>query len=1073
MLKLAKGLPVSLQCTPARIVKPRSVAKRGIIARSFSTEVKSQSKDDDYVQNLLHLNPRAERMKRAKVVPVATTQAAREHWKRYDKPSPETLDNNWDDIKHSTLSERGGLKEAARCLKCADAPCEKSCPSQVDVKSFITSISNKNFYGAAKTIFSDNPVGISCGMVCPVSELCVGGCNLAATEEGGINIGGLQHFATEAFMSMNIPQIRDPSLPPVESLPKSYKAKIALVGCGPASISCGTYLARLGYTDITIFERDAHIGGLSSSEIPSFRLPYEMVKYEAELMKDLGVNIVTGRELGKDFTVESLKKDGYKAVFVGVGLPTPKITKEFKGLSMKQGFYTSKDFLPLAAVSSKPEMKEANEKMGRPIMPPPRFNGGDVVVLGAGDTAFDCATSALRCGAGRVYVIFRKGFQGIRACREEVEVAIQEKCELLPFHSPTAVRIDEKTGKIKSLEVQSNQSSDGEHNGSASIQCCAVISAFGSELAPGPVRDSLSAVCDMDKWGYPVVDPMTQSTSEPSLFVGGDLGGVTKLTVEAAADGKLAAWYMHKYLQDLEGLTVPEEPEMPGFCTPVDQVDLSVDVCEGLRLPNPFGLASAPPTTTSAMIRRAFEAGWGFAVTKTYGRDKDIVTNVSPRIVRGATSGELYGPGQGSFLNIELISEKSQAYWEQSIRELKADFPKEKNVLIASVMAAYNQEDWEILAKGAVEAGADALELNMSCPHGMGEKGMGLACGQNPDYVEDICRWVKKAAVRKGPDGKMESVPVFAKLTPNITDIVEIAKRAKAGGADGVTAINTVSGLMHLNSEAKAWPNVGSEARTTYGGISGNAIRPMALRAVSAISKALPGYPILATGGADSAAVSMQFLHAGASGVQICSAVQNQDYTVVQDYITGLQALLYMQSREDLSDWNGQSRPIEEARENPWVKPYPGKHRLPDFGPYHKQKEHLAAENRKKEPLPMPPANFGARPSPQPSKAIPSINDVVGAAVPRIGAWHELSQKEHVIAEIDPDLCINCGKCYMTCNDNGYQAITFDAMTHLPEVVNKDCTGCTLCLSVCPVIDCISMVPRDGPYVPKRGIPIE
>mmetsp|Transcript_6326 Transcript_6326/g.15276 ORF Transcript_6326/g.15276 Transcript_6326/m.15276 type:complete len:1067 (-) Transcript_6326:435-3635(-) len=1039
----------------------------------FSTDVKTQSTDDDYIKNLLHLNPRTDRMRRAKIVPVSTTQEARKHWKRPEAASPETLDNNWDDIKHSTLSERGGLKEAARCLKCADAPCEKSCPSQVDVKSFITSIANKNYYGAAKTIFSDNPVGISCGMVCPVSELCVGGCNLAATEEGAINIGGLQHFATESFMSMNIPQIRDPSLPKIDDLPESFKAKIALIGCGPASISCGTYLARLGYTNVTVFERDAYVGGLSSSEIPAFRLPYEMVKYEAELMRDLGVQIETGKEFGKDFTVESLKKDGFESVFVGIGHPTAKVTKEFQGLSMKQGFYTSKDFLPLASIATKPEMKEATEKLGKPVYPPPRFNG-DVVVLGAGDTAFDCATSALRLGARRVYIVFRKGFGGIRACQEEVEVAMKEKCEFLPFYSPSAVRLD-KNGKIRSLELKSTQntSQDGEASGSASIQCCAVISAFGSELSPGPVRDSLSAVVECNEWGYPVVDPETQGTSDPSVFVGGDLGGITGLTVEAAADGKLAAWYMHKFLQEKAGLTVPEEPEMPGFYTEVDNVDLSVDVCEGLRFPNPFGLASAPPTTTSAMIRRAFEAGWGFAVTKTYGRDKDIVTNVSPRIVRGATSGELYGPGQGSFLNIELISEKSQAYWEQSIRELKADFPAEKAVLIASVMAAYNQEDWEVLAKGAVEAGADALELNMSCPHGMGEKGMGLACGQNPDYVEDICRWVKKVAVRKGPNGEMESVPVFAKLTPNITDIVEIAKRAKAGGADGVTAINTVSGLMHLNSDGVAWPAVGEEGRTTYGGISGNAIRPMALRAVSAISKELPGFPILATGGCDSAAVGLQFLQAGAYGVQVCSAVQNQDYTVIHDYKTGLQALLYLQSREDLKDWNGQSRPMKDARENPWVKPYPPRHGLPDFGPYHKQKEQLRAEERKKQPVPTAPANMGARPAPKPTEPTPTLNEVIGSAVKRIGAWHELSQTEGVIAEIDPDLCINCGKCYMTCNDNGYQAITFDAMTHLPEVVKDDCTGCTLCHSVCPVIDCISMVPKDGQYVPKRGIPIE
>lgn len=158
------------------------------------------------------------------------------------------------------------------------------------------------------------------------------------------------------------------------------------------------------------------------------------------------------------------------------------------------------------------------------------------------------------------------------------------------------------------------------------------------------------------------------------------------------------------------------------------------------------------------------------------------------------------------------------AYWIKSIQELKADFPD--RVVIASIMCSYSREDWEELTKLALTSGADALELNLSCPHGMGERGMGLACGQNPDMVRDICHWVSSVS----------TLPVFAKLTPNVTDIREIAQAAHEGGATGVTAINTVSALMGLNHEGVAWPNVGKEHRTTYGGMSGNATRPMALR---------------------------------------------------------------------------------------------------------------------------------------------------------------------------------------------------------------------------------------------------
>nr|CAD7431544.1 unnamed protein product [Timema monikensis] len=148
--------------------------------------------------NILSLNPRINPF--AIVVPTTATKKNKLHWKRNINTRCDIclpLENNFDDVKHTTLSERGALREAARCLKCADAPCQKSCPTQLDIKSFITSIANKNYYGAAKAILSDNPLGLTCGMVCPTSDLCVGGCNLAAVEEGPINIGGLQHFAVE------------------------------------------------------------------------------------------------------------------------------------------------------------------------------------------------------------------------------------------------------------------------------------------------------------------------------------------------------------------------------------------------------------------------------------------------------------------------------------------------------------------------------------------------------------------------------------------------------------------------------------------------------------------------------------------------------------------------------------------------------------------------------------------------------------------------------------------------------------------------------------------------------------
>merc|ERR1719357_582881 len=183
-------------------------------------------------------------------------------------------------------------------------------------------------------------------------------------------------------------------------------------------------------------------------------------------------------------------------------------------------------------------------------------------------------------------------------------------------------------------------------------------------------------------------------------------------------------------------------------------------------------------------------------------------------------------------------------------------------------------------------------------------------------------------------------------MTPNVTNIVTIARAARDGGADGVTAINTVSGLMGLNAKGNAWPAVGREKRTTYGGISGNAIKPMALRAVSAIGNALPGFPILATGGVDSADVGLQFLHAGASVMQVSSSIQNQDFTVIDDYITGLKALLYLKSVSDLDDWDGQSPPTARTyrgKDVVTIKSAMNKP-LPNFGPYVKEKKSLIAD---------------------------------------------------------------------------------------------------------------------------------
>lgn len=235
-------------------------------------------------------------------------------------------------------------------------------------------------------------------------------------------------------------------LPPNGKPLRQPNKKIVLLGGGPSSLSCATFLGRLGYKDITIYEKKSYLGGLSSSEIPQYRLPLDVVDFEINLVKDLGVRFETGRSLSMgDITVQSLIDSGVDGIFLGIGLPQAKVDNIFTGLTPANGFYTSKGFLPQVADGSKPGLCACKATAASSL--PTLY--GNVIVLGAGDTAFDCATSALRCGAKKVFVVFRKGSTGIRAVPEEVELAREEKCEFIPFMSP--VKVIMKDDKVNTL----------------------------------------------------------------------------------------------------------------------------------------------------------------------------------------------------------------------------------------------------------------------------------------------------------------------------------------------------------------------------------------------------------------------------------------------------------------------------------------------------------------------------------------------------------------------------------------------------------------------------------------------
>jgi dihydropyrimidine dehydrogenase (NADP+) len=993
----------------------------------------------------LALHPKIKIWANAK--PTRITKQDRPNWKRNFPKNFNLLKGNFLTASTIQLNEKAALAEAQRCLKCLDAPCEKGCPGHINIKDFIASIANKNYYGAAKTILSDNPLGFTCGMICPTSELCSSCCNLSTTEEGPINIQGLQAFAVDVFRQMNVPQIRDPSKD-WSKLDDSYKTKIALIGGGPASMSCATFLARLGYSDITIFEKNDRIGGATEFDIPQPRLPQDITDFEVKLLTDLGVKIKYNSALGRDFTVESLKKDGYEVIFYGIGQPNPQRQKVFDGLTEKEGFYTSKDFLPLVTRASKPGCSNCNVQLSK--------LHGTVIVLGAGDVAMDCASMAIRCGAKKVYVAFRRGTTQIRAVKEEYLRVMDEQCELMP--RVVVKQIITKDGKISAVEFHKTDVEGSkviiDEESLIRMKCDFIISAFGCTLNDSEVVKA-SLPLKINDWGLVEVNDEMQ-TEVPYIFAGGDIIG-NGTVIEAVNDGKVASWNMHRYIQSLHKKEVPKEPQLPRFFTEIDTVDLSIEVA-GMKFPNPFGIASGPASSNEEQIRRAFECGWGFAVTKTFTVDKHICTNCAPRISRGTTT-DKRGPHQSAFLNIDLITEKSANYWIRTIKNLKRDFPD--RILIAAIVGQYTKEHWIKLAKHCEEAGADALELSLSCPQENVKKGEeGKVVGEDPQLVKQLCQWVRSAV----------KIPFFCKLTPNITDVVPIARAAIEGGATGVTATNTVKGIMEVRPDATCWPAVGDEQLTTVGGLSGNAIKPIALKAVAYVAKGIKDAKILATGGIDSAKTALEFIYCGAQVCQISSAIQNQDLSIVEDYITGLKALMYLSAHaKSYKGWIGQSPPPLKMK----YDLYSGKE-LPKFGNYEKQRrEILQKEIEQKgliQDIPIIPVIER-----DPSVKVPPLSKFVGRALPKIVKFDDFGDvaEKHAVAKINRDLCINCGKCFMSCQDCGFMAIHFDRVKRLPRVDVNKCTGCGLCTSICPINDCIVMVPREGRYIPDRGIPLD
>lgn len=315
----------------------------------------------------------------------------------------------------------------------------------------------------------------------------------------------------------------------------------------------------------------------------------------------------------------------------------------------------------------------------------------------------------------------------------------------------------------------------------------------------------------------------------------------------------------------------------------------------GIKSPNPFWLASAPPTDKEYNVVRAFKAGWGGVVWKTLGEAGPPIVNVN-----GPRYGAIWG-GDRRLLglnNIELITDRDLEVNLREIKQVKRDWPD--RAVIASIMVPCEEGAWKKILPRVEDTGCDGIELNFGCPHGMSERGMGSAVGQVPEYIEMVARWCKQNT----------RMPVIVKLTPNITDIRYPARAAKAGGADAVSLINTVSSITSVNLDTFS-PEPSIDGKGSHGGYCGPAVKPIALNMVAEIARdpETVGLPISGIGGVTTWRDAAEFLALGAGNVQVCTAAMTYGFKIVEEMIEGLKNWMDEKGHATLDDVIGRATP--------------------------------------------------------------------------------------------------------------------------------------------------------------------